>query len=144
MKSLLVKSGVILIIGLAIFGNAEAWGADWKYYGSDELSMDYYDAQSITRPSENVVRVWVKSYYTKKGVMFWVSHMERFGEKFYDLNNSIILHEINCLEKKYRNPSGVFYDNKREPIHSLDGTSSEWHFFVPDTVAESLYKEVCK
>ena len=29
MKSLSVKLGVILI-GLAIFGNAEVWGADWK------------------------------------------------------------------------------------------------------------------
>jgi hypothetical protein len=35
MKSLLGKLGVILI-GLAIFGNAEVWGADWKHYGDDE------------------------------------------------------------------------------------------------------------
>jgi hypothetical protein len=32
MKSLLGKLGVVLI-GLLIFGNAEVWGADWKYYG---------------------------------------------------------------------------------------------------------------
>ena len=31
MKSLLGKLGVILI-GLAIFGNAEVWGADWKLF----------------------------------------------------------------------------------------------------------------
>jgi hypothetical protein len=32
MKSLSVKLGVILI-GLAIFGYAEVWGEDWKFYG---------------------------------------------------------------------------------------------------------------
>ena len=29
MKSLLGKVGVVFI-GIAIFGNAEVWGADWK------------------------------------------------------------------------------------------------------------------
>lgn len=32
MKSLLGKLGVILIIGLALFGNAEVWGVDWRLF----------------------------------------------------------------------------------------------------------------
>jgi len=35
MKSLSFKLGVILI-GLMILGNAEVWGADWKFYGQWE------------------------------------------------------------------------------------------------------------
>ncbi len=35
MKSLSVKLGVILI-GLAIFSYAEVWGADWKFYDSNQ------------------------------------------------------------------------------------------------------------
>ena len=68
MKSLSVKLGVILI-GLAIFGCAEVWGADWKLYSSNELYLGYYDAQSITCPSKNIVRVWVKWDCTEKGVI---------------------------------------------------------------------------
>jgi hypothetical protein len=55
MKSLPVKLGVILI-GLAIFGNAEVWGADWRLYEKDS----YYDASSITRQPDGSVRVWTK------------------------------------------------------------------------------------
>ena len=56
MKSLLGKLGVILI-GLAIFGNAEVWGADWKFYDSNEMFLGYYDAQGIIRPPKTIVRV---------------------------------------------------------------------------------------
>jgi hypothetical protein len=38
MKSLLGKLGVVLI-GLIIFGCAEVWGADWKFYGSNEKNL---------------------------------------------------------------------------------------------------------
>ena len=67
MKSLLVKFGVILI-GLLILGNAEVWGADWKFFGSAKDGLYFYDPQSITRPSENIVRVWTKTSYNEMGV----------------------------------------------------------------------------
>jgi hypothetical protein len=66
MKSLLGKLGVVLI-GLAIFGYAEVWGADWKLLGTNEQISTYYDAQSITHPSENIVRVWTRMDFTEKG-----------------------------------------------------------------------------
>ena len=42
---------------------------DWKFYWFDENFLAYYDAQSITRPSKNIVRMWVKLNYNEKGVM---------------------------------------------------------------------------
>jgi hypothetical protein len=50
MKSLLVRL-VVVLIGLAIFGNAEVWGADWKLYFVDENFLANYDAQSINHQS---------------------------------------------------------------------------------------------
>ena len=50
MKSLLGKLGVILI-GLAIFGCAEVWGADWKRFSSSENGISYYDEENLTYPS---------------------------------------------------------------------------------------------
>ena len=77
MKSLLSKLGA-LFIGLLILGNAEVWGEDWKHYGNDKKFSAYYDVQSITRPSKNIVRVWLRWDWTEKGVMVM---MGNFWEK---------------------------------------------------------------
>jgi hypothetical protein len=134
-----VKLGVILI-GLAIFGYAEVWGADWKFYGATENYLNYYDAQSITRPSKNIVRVWIKFDYTEKGVMDWVGD---FGKKYENLSHSIDLTEINCIEKTIHSLSATHYDNKGGAIYS-DSSPTKLFFIIPESVGENLYKEVCK
>ncbi len=45
--------------------------------------LGYYDAQSITRPSKNIVRVWVKWDYTEKGV---IENVKRLGKKYENLS----------------------------------------------------------
>jgi hypothetical protein len=139
MKSLLVKLGVILI-GLAIFGYAEVWGADWKHYGDDEKFSAYYDVQSITRPSKNIVRVWLRWDWTEKGVMVMVGD---FGKKYENLSHSIDLHEINCVEKTIHSLSLTAYDNKRGVIYS-SSSPLKWDSIVPGSIIEILYKKVCK
>jgi len=148
MKSLLVKLGVALI-GLLIFvigcqktvlRNESTKGADWKLYNSDEEYLGYYDAQSITRPSKNIVRFWTKSVWTEKGVLSWVKDS---GKKYENLSHTIYLQEINCAEKKLRRLSESSYDNMGNVIYSFSSLS-EWDFIIPDSTGEILYKEVCK
>ena len=139
MKSLLGKLGVILI-GLAIVGCAEAWGADWKLFGDHDNYLIYYNIQNITRPSKNIVRVWIRWDYTKKGVMDMVG---KFGKKYENLDYLKYLCEINCVEKMIRYLSANYYDNKGKVILSLS-YSPEQYSIVPESIAESLYKEVCK
>ena len=141
MKSLSVKLGAILI-GLTLFGYAEVWGADWKLYSTHENFLNYYDAQSITRPSKNIVRVWERINYTEKGVT-WM--MVKHGPGFKDVSFLTILNEINCIEKKLRILSQIIYDNKGEVVHSSSSSSSsEWAVITPESMAEDLYKQVCK
>jgi hypothetical protein len=66
MKSLLGRLGVILV-GLALFANAEAWGAEWRLYYFDETFSCLYDAQNITRPSKNIVMVWINVFTRRRG-----------------------------------------------------------------------------
>ena len=139
MKSLLGKLGV-LFIGLLILGNAEVWGADWKFYDSNELYLGYYDAQGITRPSKNIVRVWIRRDFTEKGVLDVVG---KIGKKYKNLSYGIGLVEIDCVEKTIRNLSLTYYDNKGKVIYS-SSSPTEWDFIVPDSEGEKLYKEVCK
>jgi hypothetical protein len=139
MKSLSVKLGVILF-GLAIFGNAEVWGADWNLYGSSEKVLYYFDAQSITRPSKNVVRVWEKWDYTEKGVMDMVGS---FGKEYENVSHTIFFLEINCSKKENRGLSLTHYDHKGNVVYSIS-SPSEWRSINPESMAEKLYKEVCK
>jgi hypothetical protein len=140
MKSLLGKLGVILVIGLTIFGYAEVWGAEWKFYGSSEKVFYYYDTQSITHPSKDIVRVWERWDYTEKGVLDKVG---KFGKEYENLSHTIFLWEINCSEKKDRGLSLTHYDHKGSAIHSIR-SPSEWSFITPESIGEIMYKEVCK
>ena len=139
MKSLLGKLGVVLI-GLVIFSYTEVWGADWKLYNSGEECLGYYDAQSITRPSKNIVRFWTKSVWTEKGVLSWVKDS---GKKYENLSHTIYLQEINCAEKKIRRLSVTQYGHKGSVIDIID-SPSYWIFINPESMMEILYKEVCK
>jgi hypothetical protein len=48
----------LLVFGLIIISIGDVYGADWKLYSSSDISLVYYDAQSITHPAKNIVRVW--------------------------------------------------------------------------------------
>lgn len=139
MKSLLSKLGVVLI-GLAIFGYAEVWGADWKLYAVHESFLAYYDGQSITRPSKNIVRVQTRSNITDQGVLYL---MRERGNAYENLTHFIMLSEINCKEKKVRPLSITYYDNKGGVIYS-SSSPGQFDSIDPGTNVEILYKEVCK
>jgi len=137
MKSLPVKLGVILI-GLAIFGCGKVWGLDWKYYGTNDEGSYFYETESVTGLSQNIVAVWVQSIYTEKGVSHW---MREGGKEFQNLNFTLILSEYNCLERSIRHLSIVFYSKDDKVFYPIK--NDEWHFFVPDSMSETLSKEVC-
>ena len=141
MKSLSVKLGVVLfIIVLAIFGNIEVWGADWKLFHSDEEAVSYHDAEGITRPSRNTVKVWVKKVYTKEGV---IGAIQKLGKRVERLSLEMHLFEINCAEKNQHSLHSIWYSEKGEVIHS-DSKPGEWTSIVPESIGEMLYKAVCK
>jgi len=139
MKSILGKLGVILV-GLTIFTYGEVWGADWKPYFVHEHFLAYYDTQSITHPSKNIVKVWTRWDYTEKGV---IDNVGELGKRYENLSHCIVLREINCLEKTFRHLSLTYYDNKGGVIY-FSTSPSELGFIVPESMAEVLYKEVCK
>ena len=139
-KSLSVKLEVILIIGLAIFGCAEVWAADWKLYDVDGQIIRYYDAEGITRPSKNIARVRVRLEYTDRGVTEMV---KKFGKHYENFKLIIALNEINCSDKKIRNLSITHYSTEGKVILKAS-RGSEWEYIVPQSAAETLYRFVCK
>ncbi len=140
MKSLLTKSGVIVgIAGFLIFTHADGWGVDWKYYGTNEDGSYFYDTESVTRLSKNLIEVWVQSAYTEKSISHWV---REGGKGFQDLDFTLISLELNCVERSARYLQIVFYSKNGKVFYPIN--NDEWHFIAPDSMIESLHNEVCK
>ena len=128
-----------IVIGLIIFSYAEVWGFDWKYYGTNEEGTYFYETETVTRLSQQIVRVCVQSVYTEKGISHWVKWG---GKEFQKLEFSLILSEFNCVEKSIRHLRIVFYSKNGEAFNPI--SNEEWHFFAPDSVSGALFQEICK
>jgi len=147
MKSLSVKLWAILI-GLAIFGYAEVWGEDWKYFGSGgKGTFWWYDTQGVTYHPNSVIQVWIKRVkddeitgMVKSGEKITVSELEQMTlERSYER----VLIEIDCVEKTLNQLQKFNYDSKgvlKSGESKLDSKKS-----IPtNSLAERLYKAVCK
>ena len=147
MKSLSVKFGVTLVIGL-IFGCGEVWGADWKFFmvGADG-TFQWYDTESITRYPNRVVRVWIKVIEAKDVIEtlktskeFQINEIEKMTSR-RDHERSLM--ELNCIKKTFSLLATVKYDNSgnvkdfiKDSIYNVN--------IPPESVIEILYKQICK
>ncbi len=121
----------------------EVWGADWKLFAETDLYECFYDVGDATPSSKNVVEVWTKLEYTKKGV---TGVVKEFGKHYADLSYSLELFEINCGEKKDRILSITEYsaDGKILYVNSVQGRLPAWKIISRESVDENLYNAVCK
>jgi len=144
MASLSAKLVIVsAAIGFAIFGCAEGWGADWKLFAETDLYECFYDANDTAPSSGNIVDVWTKLEYTKKGINGIVA---KFGKHYADLSYSLELWEINCTEKKNRILSITEYSTEGKILYadSAEEKPPAWKIITRQSVDESLYKTVCK
>jgi hypothetical protein len=133
-------AAVIGFFGLVIVGHLEASGADWKDYGKTDYGDCFYDAGSVTRLSENMIRVWTKTVYSKNdSIRMLIEH----GEHYENVSYSVTLWVINCSEKMYHFLS--VQDCSREgAVLFSEEVKKEWDFFAPGSIDETLYERICK
>jgi hypothetical protein len=115
-------------------------GEGWKYYFSHAEYSAYYDAESITRSSEDIVTVWVRWNLSEKFVKEFV---KEHGKKFENLDYIKQLVEVDCLGKKTHSLSIATYNDEGILIFSSI-RPWEWSLVIPELESYSLYKEVCK
>src|SRR5208337_1046129 len=161
---------IVVAIGFFIFSYGKGWGADWKRYMANDFGGWFYDAESITRPSKDTVRVWGKTVYTDKGVIRRVTEMGVISQKYEDLalkykdseskdlaskykalaskyealSYELPLFEFNCATKKSRTLKGTSYSRDGLVLDIYAPEAPDWNEIVPGSVAEALYKMVCK
>jgi hypothetical protein len=102
---------LLLLFGL-VFSSAQSWAVNWKNYGKNKNFVCFYDKESVTHPSENIVRVWVKWVYTEEGM--------KYGNEWAKVDHSKILFEINRLERTYRILIGLAYNQEDQLITSSE------------------------
>jgi len=142
MKSNAVKLKVVFfIIGFMILGNVEVWGEEWKVLERTDEEAVSYDTGSITRPSRGTVRVLVRTVFSEKGIDM---HVKEFGERFKNLNHVKDLLEFNCVDKRTRVLQSTIYAKDENILVSDTSSELEWRVIIPDSLGETLYKEVCK
>ena len=136
------RYGVIFaVLGFIVFFAIEALAADWVLYGtSTDGSSHYYDPQSIKWVSQDIVRVWKKMSFSKKGVQ---DMPKKNGPEHKEWNYTIGLWEYSCSEKKFRLLSATNYNQGGGVISSFTYDSSSWDFIVPESIDETLFNIVC-
>jgi hypothetical protein len=143
MKSLSVKSGIFILLGLSIFAYVEVRGAVWKLFAETDMYECFYDAEDTTPSSKDIVDVWTKLEYTKKGI---TGIVKEYGKHYADLSYSLELWEINCAEKRDRILSITEYSREGRILYanSVEGRRPAWKIIPRKSVDESLYEAVCK
>jgi hypothetical protein len=141
MKSLWAKLGVVLIvIGLAILGNGEVWGTDWKLFKKTEDAKFYYDKKDVTQSPQKIVKVWIRQVYTKKGKMDMIKLV---GPRYENLGYSINSLEFGCEAKLIHFLSMTYY-SKNEDVLDLENPPDKWESIPPNSMFDALYKKICK
>ena len=119
----------------------KALGGDWRYYDENNYRVNYYDAETITRTPEGIVRVREKWVFTEKGVM---DAVEKLGEKYKSLSYVTVLNEVHCTDGRTSLLSSTFYSKDGKVLSSFDFQATDWGFIVPETRGEALYEILCK
>jgi len=140
-KLFTVQGGVILIgIWLVFahgFANAEQ---DWTLYGITKYFILFYDRNSITHPSKDVIRLWIKSVDKCNDAEGWeIKDQPNCAnvEWLYVLT----LTEIDCSKKQDRDIKSIGYS--KEGRESLSDETSQWDDIIPDSYTDVLYRVVC-
>lgn len=104
----------------------------WKRFGKggDEASPFYYNSESITKISDNVIQVWMKS--------------DSPTIKVYDYT----LFRIDCKKRMFVELEKYIYEKRmRENVQIEENINpspeTSWRGIKPESIVEDLYNIVC-
>src|SRR5712692_1829169 len=80
--TLLSRIAVFMVFGL---GAGVANASDWQYFGANIVSkqqvLQFFDAESVSRPSKDLTRVWTKAMRMKDYDRYFLSHKQEVIQK---------------------------------------------------------------
>jgi len=141
---------VTLALLCASLGCSSADGEEWVYFSSDTQDSDFfYDSESISFPSTNIIGVWKKRLFSeeaKKQIIIDRTEAELSTVGFDELSYALIREEINCKTRK-SNILAIYYFGKTGNIISrvtVPSRIESWNTLHPGSIGDVLRKTVCK
>ncbi|MGA2783020.1 MAG: surface-adhesin E family protein, partial [Smithella sp.] len=140
MKAKNIQSIICLII-FSLFAN-QACAADWIYFDTTSVGDMYYDKSSIKKVDKSIISVWNKDILSKEAKTRYFSILKvihKAPDNPSMLSYYTKLMEIDCVNKKIKDISVIFYDEKSNVIYSSpESESGKWNAIIPNTVGEKL------
>ncbi len=142
MKSLCLT--IFVVICLALIGYEHGWAAwaiDYRMFGENDEGVFYYDTQSVTHPSKETVKVWIKETFRGTGAHILSREL---GQHYENLDHSVFQEELNCKDRMARHLSLTLYAKDGTILYSRTNILEEYEPIGSNSVIEKLYKAVCK
>ena len=109
---------------------------EWIYISTTVNGDKLYVKSSYVSKNESVIKIWTKTEYKKLS-------LNKNGQKItYKDCKSLVLFEFDCLDRKIKYDSVIYYDSKGNTIKSSD-TERDWTNVFPDSGGEFLLDKVC-
>jgi hypothetical protein len=148
-KMFFMIAGVIFF-SLFFFSVAKTEGGDgWILYGTSDDGKHFYDKNSLTNVSPNIIRVREKIKYSKafidnvkkESLVMKGKNQPVLG---YDkLDNAIGLKELDCRNNTIRLIKWVTYNNQGRIIQNKDTPNPKIVQVISGSIGESLLNKVC-
>jgi hypothetical protein len=134
-----------LLVGLFLFGTMVGWGADWQFYAKGEDYDLFYDTESILRPDQDHVKVWIKFVADEEMVRRRFAATGKIPRDEDLFSYQKILTEINCPERKQRNLTINNYSKMGKYLSSPPASAlGGWQMIVSESFGDTLHKKVCR
>lgn len=131
--------------GIFLLAPMAGWGTDWQFYAKGDAYDLFYDADSITRPDKDHVRVWIKLVGDEELIKRNFAAVEKkpLDEDIFSYQK--ILTEVNCSERKQRNLTVNNYSKIGKYLSSPPAsTLGQWQMIVPGSFGDTLHNKICK
>ena len=138
------SNSVAIILGIVLLFPHPHANAEEGYipYGVTKYSVLYYNPESITSPSEGVIRLQTKVVSKCNDSKDWIikDHPNCSNLSWAYV---ITFTEINCSSRQDRDISSVGYNREGKATDSLSTEDAEWEDIIPESYSEALYNLVC-
>lgn len=135
----------------SFFSHVNAEEERWKLTGKSKTDTCWYiDTETISRPSSDVVSLWVKSIPEKvdADIIELEDRTEEILKKiqarnFGDYEYTEALWELDCSKTMYRILYFCVYNKNGDIITTSLTPDAEWSFILFGSVGETIQETVC-
>ena len=145
---LIMMAGIVCVLLVSCSDKKTGEHADrWVNYGTTgDGSQKYYDKQSMTQISPNVVKVWDKGKLSRdaKDKIIERRKQENLPVDGWDkLDNVVLVREIDCAKKTSTTTRIEDYDDTGKKFHESDFPNARPEQIPSGSMNELLLKKVC-